>query len=228
VIHQPVEEVFDVGGAGDTVIAVIALALLAGHELSSAASIANVAAGVVVRKQGVAMCEATDLLVRLAPETDGSPEDGSLGDRIDCWRSAGDRIVFTNGCFDVLHPGHLHLLAEAASLGDRLIVGLNSDRSVRALKGDDRPCLASPIRAGMLQALSFVDAVEVYDEATPLALIERIAPDALVKGGDYDVAEVVGRDSVEAQGGRVVIVPLMPGWSTTGALDRFVADGVEP
>jgi rfaE bifunctional protein nucleotidyltransferase chain/domain len=135
-------------------------------------------------------------------------------------RRAGQRIVFTNGCFDLLHPGHVGLLREAAALGDFLVVGLNSDASVRGLKGPDRPLNSAAARAEVLSALEAVDAVTVFEEDTPLELIRAICPDVLVKGRDYPPDEVVGRVDVENAGGKLVLVPLVEGHSTTGLVRR--------
>jgi rfaE bifunctional protein nucleotidyltransferase chain/domain len=144
--------------------------------------------------------------------------------RIAAWRAAGKRIVFTNGVFDILHPGHLAQLEAARSFGDALVVGLNSDASVRGLhKGPERPIFDESARRRMLEALRCVDAVVLFDAPTPLELIREIRPDVLVKGSDYTSAEVVGRDFVEAQGGRVELVPLVPGYSTTAVVERIRA-----
>lgn len=137
----------------------------------------------------------------------------------------GFRLAFTNGCFDGLHEGHRALLARAADLGDRLLVGLNSDRSVRRLKGPDRPATPEPERVRALLDLDPVDAVTVFDEDTPLALIEALSPDVLVKGADYPLEDIVGREVVEAGGGRVIRIPLVPGVSTTEILRRGRAPG---
>lgn len=137
------------------------------------------------------------------------------------WRLNGQQFVFTNGCFDLLHPGHVSLLEQARALGNRLIVGLNADDSVRRLKGPERPLMKENDRARMLAALECVDMVVLFEEDTPLALIEALLPDVLVKGGDYRPEEVVGRDSVLANGGRVEIIPLLDGFSTTTLLKRL-------
>src|SRR5688572_22250189 len=137
-------------------------------------------------------------------------------EKLELWRADGKRIVFTNGVFDLLHPGHLAQLKAARALGDVLVVGLNSDVSVKQLaKGEDRPLLPQAARKALLEELRCVDAVVVFDGETPLSLIEAIRPDVLVKGADYAGREVVGREVVEATGGRVELVPLLPGWSTT-------------
>jgi D-beta-D-heptose 7-phosphate kinase/D-beta-D-heptose 1-phosphate adenosyltransferase len=133
------------------------------------------------------------------------------------------RVVFTNGCFDLLHPGHIRLLEQARSLGDALVVGLNSDASVRRVKGDSRPLIRETERAEVLAALAAVDFVAIFDEATPREIIARLLPDVLVKGADWGADEIVGRAEVEGAGGKVVSIPLQPGYSTTRILQRIVA-----
>lgn len=137
------------------------------------------------------------------------------------WRASGTRVVFTNGCFDLLHPGHVRLLEAARSEGDRLVVGLNSDASVRRLKGPDRPLLPAGERAETLLALEPVDRVVIYDADTPREVIAALLPDVLVKGADWELGAIVGREEVEAAGGRVVRVQLLPGRSTTGLVERI-------
>ncbi|HEU0196380.1 MAG TPA: D-glycero-beta-D-manno-heptose 1-phosphate adenylyltransferase, partial [Nevskiaceae bacterium] len=146
-----------------------------------------------------------------------------LAARVQRWRGEGKRIVFTNGCFDLLHAGHLSLLHTAARHGDILIVGINSDASVGRLKGPTRPLVTEAERAAMLAALECVDAVTIFTEDTPLELLQTIRPDVLVKGGDYRIEQVVGRALVESAGGRVVLVPLVPDRSTTALIDRIAA-----
>ncbi|MCU1497019.1 MAG: D-beta-D-heptose 1-phosphate adenosyltransferase [Acidimicrobiales bacterium] len=225
VLRQPSEEVFDVSGAGDTVIALLALGLAAGLTTGDAARLANVGSGIAVRKPGVAVVEPDELAehghggARLWATADAAAT--AVAD----WRRQGQRVVFTNGCFDLLHPGHLHLLRQAAAEGDRLVVGINGDASVRALKGPDRPVTPAAVRAGSVASVEGVDAVVVFDEPDPGALIDRLGPDVLVKGADYDVADIVGRGSVEQRGGRVVTVGLLPGWSTTEVLRRLSVGG---
>jgi D-beta-D-heptose 7-phosphate kinase/D-beta-D-heptose 1-phosphate adenosyltransferase len=141
------------------------------------------------------------------------------------WRTDGKRIVFSNGCFDLLHAGHLGLLSHAAQLGDVLVLAINSDASVRRLKGPERPLVPQSERAALLAALTFVDAVTIFDEDTPLAVLEAVKPHVLVKGGDYQASEVVGRELVEAAGGRVVIVPLTPDKSTSSLVARIRGAG---
>ncbi len=146
--------------------------------------------------------------------------------RIAQWRTEGaGPIVFTNGCFDLVHRGHLTYLAQAAALGDRLVVGVNSDASIRRLKGPHRPIVPLPDRMFQLAALFFVDLVVPFDEDTPHRLIQAVAPDVLVKGGDYRPDEVVGKDVVEARGGRVVILPFVEGYSTTSLVERIRQGG---
>lgn len=142
---------------------------------------------------------------------------------LEAWRAAGARIVFTNGVFDLLHRGHVEYLGEARALGDRLVVGVNSDASVRRLKGPARPLVAAADRIAVLAALRAVDLVLPFDEDTPLALIEAVAPDVLVKGGDWPVERIVGREFVEARGGRVLSVPIREGHSTSGLAERIRA-----
>lgn len=147
---------------------------------------------------------------------------------LDAWRAAGERIVFTNGVFDLLHRGHVEYLEDARTLGDRLVVGVNSDASVRRLKGPLRPLVPEAERAEVLAALESVDLVVVFGDDTPLALIEEVAPDVLAKGGDWALERIVGRELVEARGGRVVQVPMRAGWSTTSIIDRILAGKTEP
>ncbi|MGC2108348.1 MAG: bifunctional D-glycero-beta-D-manno-heptose-7-phosphate kinase/D-glycero-beta-D-manno-heptose 1-phosphate adenylyltransferase HldE [Candidatus Korobacteraceae bacterium] len=228
--HAPavVRQVYDVSGAGDTVIAVLALALACGAEVETAAQVANIAAGIVVSKVGTVPVQRAELLGALsqavAPHMDDKVLhlDGLLR-RVATWRSAGQRIVFTNGCFDILHVGHIRLLEQARQKGDRLIVGLNSDSSVHLLKGPLRPVVAENERARILAALSAVDAVLIFPESTPLRLIEAIRPDVLVKGGDYTEDLVVGAREVRAWGGRVELIPIVDGVSTTRLIARSAA-----
>ena len=229
-VHQiptMAREVFDVSGAGDTVIATLAAGLVAGLAVRDAVAVANLAAGVVVGKLGTAPIVfdeiARALAVRQRTRPDGAkslrPDD--LARRVAEWRRRGDRIVFTNGCFDILHAGHVGYLEAARDRGDRLIVGLNSDASVRGLKGPSRPVNDQDDRARLLEALACVDAVVVFDNETPLDLIVALRPDVLVKGGDYTEPRIVGAPEVRAWGGEVAIIPLLEGRSTTRLLDRL-------
>jgi len=144
-----------------------------------------------------------------------------LLDLLPQWRAAGQRIVFTNGCFDLMHPGHVEYLEAARAQGDRLVIGLNSDRSVRALKGEARPILPEAARARLLAALAAVDAVVIFDEDTPAALIEQVRPDLLAKGADYQIHEVVGADLVQSYGGQVVLIEFVAGYSTSNIVQRI-------
>lgn len=219
-------EVFDVSGAGDTVMATLALALGAGASLGDAATLANVAAGIVVGKTGTAVVRGDELLRVLRTSELSSTQDKVMSldqvlERVATWRSAGLSVGFTNGCFDLLHPGHVSLLAQARAHCDRLIVGLNTDGSVRKLKGEGRPVNVETARAVVLAALETVDAVVLFSEDTPIKLIEALKPDLLVKGADYTVDKVVGADVVTASGGRVLLIDLVPGQSTTGTITRM-------
>lgn len=149
----------------------------------------------------------------------------ALKRKVQSWRLRSEKVVFTNGCFDLLHLGHLDVLLRAAQFGDRLIVGVNSDASVKDLKGSKRPINSEQERTFMLAALHFVDVVILFEATTPLALIEAISPDVLVKGGDYTAEEVVGADWVKKQGGNIVIVPLLSGFSTTATIDKIKSLG---
>ena len=224
VIPTIAREVYDVSGAGDTVIAVLAACVAGGLNFMEAARIANTAAGIVVGKLGAQPITAAELQYGLSLEESGvngvrhPGKSGTLDSarlQAQAWRSNGERIVFTNGCFDLLHPGHIHVLEEAKALGDRLIVGLNSDASVKRLKGPQRPILEESDRLLLLKALSCVDLVVIFEEDTPLRLIEELRPDILVKGADYLPEQVVGREIVESYGGRVALVSLVDGYSTT-------------
>jgi D-beta-D-heptose 7-phosphate kinase/D-beta-D-heptose 1-phosphate adenosyltransferase len=219
-------EVFDVSGAGDTVLATLALALGAGAPLGEAATLANVAAGIVVGKSGTAVVEADELLRVLRTSELASTHDKIMSldqivKRAADWRAVGHSVGFTNGCFDLLHPGHIALLAQARARCDRLIVGLNTDASVRKLKGEGRPVNGETARAVVLAALETVDAVVMFAENTPIQLIEAVRPNLLVKGADYTLDKVVGADVVAGYGGKVLLIDLVPGQSTTGTISRM-------
>ena len=215
ITHIPAQakSVFDVSGAGDTVIATMAAALAAGGSARDAVDIANTAAGIVVGKAGTATVTPGEVLAAMVKDT-VTDRDTTL-QQINRWRDAGDIIGFTNGCFDLLHPGHLQTLQAAAKTCDRLVVGLNSDASTRRLKGPGRPFQQEMTRAAILASLPMVDAVIIFDETTPARLIRAVQPDRLIKGGDYDPEKVVGRSTVLKRGGKVVIIPLRAGYSTT-------------
>lgn len=221
-------QVFDVSGAGDTVIATLALAAASGLEMETAVQLANVAAGVVVGKVGTVPVSRDELLTSLMPEIGLQAEEKvltleHLKVRVAAWRSAGQSLVFTNGCFDILHIGHITLLEHARREGDRLVVAINSDASARALKGRGRPIVGERERSRILAALTAVDAVIVFEESTPLRLIEALRPDAIVKGGDYREETVVGAKEIWSWGGRVKIVPTVEGCSTTRLIAKAVS-----
>ena len=227
-LHLPAEalEVFDVSGAGDSVAATIAAALATGTGLADAAALANVAAGIVVGKVGTAAVYADDLIQALHHQDISSAEakvlsQGQAKDLIGLWRRAGHKIGFTNGCFDLLHPGHISLLEQARGACDRLIVGLNSDSSTRRLKGDGRPVQPEQARALVLASLTSVDAVVLFEEDTPIGVIEAIRPDLLVKGADYSHGAIVGGDFIESYGGTILFATIADGHSTTGTVDRM-------
>jgi D-beta-D-heptose 7-phosphate kinase/D-beta-D-heptose 1-phosphate adenosyltransferase len=218
-------EVFDVSGAGDTVLATLAAALGAGVALRDAAQLANLAAGIVVGKAGTAAVHADELVAALVDRDalmtrKRMPLSAAL-DRVARWRRNGLAVGFTNGCFDLLHPGHVSLLSEARAACDRLVVGLNSDASVTRLKGPGRPAQGAEARAQVLSSLASVDLVVVFDEDTPRTLIAALKPDVLVKGADYRLDQVVGADIVQAYGGKVLLAQIVPGHSTTATLARI-------
>ncbi len=221
-------QVYDITGAGDMVLSVLGVAMAAGAGYEVAIPLANVAGGLEVEKIGIAPISRSemiaDLLTSHAPASASRPKlwpIEQLEPLLENERVAGRKIVFTNGCFDLLHAGHVHYLHEAKQQGDLLIVGLNSDNSVRSLKGPDRPIHSQADRAAVLAGLAAVDFVVVFDEQTPLALIQRVKPDVLVKGSDYQKEQVVGADWVEARGGRVHLAALKPGLSTTAAVVKI-------
>jgi D-beta-D-heptose 7-phosphate kinase/D-beta-D-heptose 1-phosphate adenosyltransferase len=218
-------QVFDVSGAGDTVISVLALCLASGLAIEPAVQLANIAAGIVVGKVGTVPVERHELLAALAPDIALHAEDkvltrDELVRRVATWRANGERVVFTNGCFDLLHVGHITVLEQSRRQGDRLIVAINSDASVSCLKGPSRPVVDEGSRARVLAALAAVDAVVVFGEATPLELILASRPDVIVKGGDYNEDTVVGAKEVKSWGGKVAIVPIVEGHSTTRLIER--------
>jgi D-beta-D-heptose 7-phosphate kinase/D-beta-D-heptose 1-phosphate adenosyltransferase len=226
-------QVFDVSGAGDTVIATLSAGLAVGLAREDALYLANVAAGIVVGKLGTVPITQAELLNELTLEDSISQLDkislldgwDSASKKVRSWKAAGQRIVFTNGCFDLLHAGHVTYLEQARKKGDRLVLGLNTDRSVRALKGASRPVMHETDRARVLAALEAVDAVVLFDEETPLTLIEALQPDVLVKGADYSEAQVVGGPEVKSWGGEVVLIDLVPGRSTSAIINRLAGTG---
>ena len=225
-------EVFDVSGAGDTVIAAMALAHGAGQTLAQAMRIANAAAGVVVGKLGTATADIAEVMQELLLLDEAFGEHGAVPALstlaharalVARWKAQGLRVGFTNGCFDIIHPGHVALLATARAECDRLVVALNDDASVGRLKGPARPVNRLAARAQVMAAIRHVDCVVSFEADTPLVLIEALSPDVLVKGGDYTLATVVGADFVQAAGGRVVLAGLVAEQSTTATLARIRA-----
>jgi D-beta-D-heptose 7-phosphate kinase/D-beta-D-heptose 1-phosphate adenosyltransferase len=222
-------DVFDVSGAGDTVVATLSAALVAGGNLEDAATLSNIAAGIVVGKVGTAVARAADVIARLHHQDRDNAEAKVMSlkpalDQIDRWRRNGQTVGFTNGCFDLLHPGHISLLYQAREASGKLIVGMNSDTSVKLLKGKDRPVQAEAARAAVLASLESVDMIIIFSEETPLKLIQELRPDVLVKGADYAGKKVVGADIVKTYGGRVVLAELSPGYSTTNTIARLASD----
>jgi D-beta-D-heptose 7-phosphate kinase/D-beta-D-heptose 1-phosphate adenosyltransferase len=219
--------VVDVSGAGDTLVATLALALAAGADVTSSVRIANAAAGLVVSKSGTAstdLAELAQVLLRrrhheISPKIFNSVS--SLKERVSDWQERGFSVGFTNGCFDLLHPGHVFVLTESRDRVDRLVLALNTDASVRRLKGPTRPVQNEVARMTVAAALEAVDAVILFDEDTPLSLITALKPNVLFKGGDYDIDSVVGRDVVEANGGRVELIEYLPNTSTTLMIKRM-------
>src|SRR5581483_11383866 len=229
--HSPARarEVFDVSGAGDTVIATLAASMAAGLKVETATDLANLAAGIVVGKVGTAPIAHHELISLLTPSTKLAATEKildrqHLAARIADWRAAGETIVFTNGCFDLLHVGHITLLEDCRKYGTKLVLGLNSDASVSRLKGPTRPIVAENERAQVMAALAAVDAVVLFTEDTPRELIREIRPDVLVKGGDYTIETVVGHEDVLAAGGRVAIVPTVEGFSTTNIVRKLTGE----
>lgn len=234
-------EVFDVTGAGDTVVTAFALALAAGANLREAACISNHAAGIVIKELGTGSTTVDELIESLERngecdargfaddsvlsllDRDRRPQNPGTGKLVEAMdlvrlraeaREKGQKVVFTNGCFDILHLGHLHYLSRAREMGDMLVVGLNSDASVRRLKGEGRPVIPQADRAAFLCALGSVDYVSIFEEDTPEGLIRQVEPDVLVKGGDYKPDEIVGADFVRERGGKVVVIETLKGRST--------------
>lgn len=229
-LHLPTEtrDVYDVTGAGDTVVAVLSAAVAAGGSFGDAAVLANLAGSLAVQQAGAVAISAsalrTALRLRVAEgATDKIVDVEQAAARVAAWRAGRQRIGFTNGVFDLLHPGHLALIAEAKAACDRLVIGINADASVRRLKGESRPIQTEQARALVLAALADVDLVVIFPEDTPMPLLERLRPDVLMKGGDYAIGEVVGADLVRAYGGEVRLARLLPGHSTTATVAKLGA-----
>lgn len=227
-VHIPTvaREVFDVTGAGDTVLAVLGVALACGRGYADAAQLANEAAGIVVGKIGTSTVSPEEIIAAIGhghrdTETKIKNLD-VMASIVEVEKGKGRKVVFTNGCFDLLHAGHVKYLQKARSFGDLLVLGLNSDASVRRLKGEKRPLIGEAERGHILAALDCVDFVVIFDEDTPLRLIEALKPHVLVKGGDYTPDRVVGREIVESYGGRVELVEFVDGKSTTGIIEKIL------
>jgi D-beta-D-heptose 7-phosphate kinase/D-beta-D-heptose 1-phosphate adenosyltransferase len=225
-IQARAQAVADVSGAGDTVAATLAVALAAGASLAEAAGLANAAASVVVGKPGAATVNTAELIEALHLTDLHATGSKIVGEaemlsRVARWKMEGLLVGFTNGCFDLIHPGHVHLLARARAECDRLVVALNTDASVRRLKGEGRPVQSEAARATVMAAMAAADLVVLFDDDTPARIIGDVMPDVLVKGADYTVEQVVGADTVLAAGGRVVLVPLEQGQSTTATIRRI-------
>ncbi|OYY03192.1 MAG: bifunctional heptose 7-phosphate kinase/heptose 1-phosphate adenyltransferase [Acidocella sp. 35-58-6] len=224
--HYPGEakDVFDVSGAGDTVVATLAAAMAVQVPLFEAARLANIAGGIVVGKVGTAVARPNELLAAITPVTGALRKivtASAAAEAAERWHMRGYKVGFTNGCFDLLHPGHVHLLEQCRAMCDRLIVGMNSDASVKRLKGPSRPVQPEAARAAVLASLASVDLVCMFEEDTPLNTLTLIKPDILIKGADYTRETVVGAAEVESWGGTVALAELLPGHSTTATLARL-------
>ncbi len=222
-IAAQAREVFDVTGAGDTVVAIVAAALGAGLDLEAACNLANTAAGIVVGKLGTATVSAEELRAQflVQDQQQAIVERPELARIVNELKSNHQRVVMTNGCFDLLHPGHLAYLQAAAQLGDVLIVAVNDDASVKRLKGAARPINTLPTRMAMLAGLTAVDYVVEFSEDTPKELIDEVTPDVLVKGGDYQAEQVAGYEKVTAEGGEVRILGFLDGYSTSETIEKI-------
>jgi D-beta-D-heptose 7-phosphate kinase/D-beta-D-heptose 1-phosphate adenosyltransferase len=225
-ISATAKQVFDVSGAGDTVIATLAAGLIGGLPYAEALHLANIAAGIVVGKVGTVPITREDLLHELIEQSSTAQVNKihdlqSLKTQVGAWQASGQKVVFTNGCFDLLHAGHVVYLEAARKMGDRLVLGLNTDRSVSALKGPTRPVIHEADRARVLAGLEAIDAVILFDDDTPLNLINAIRPDILVKGSDYAEDQVVGGKEVKSWGGKVALVDVVPGRSTSNIIEKL-------
>jgi D-beta-D-heptose 7-phosphate kinase/D-beta-D-heptose 1-phosphate adenosyltransferase len=217
--------VYDVTGAGDIVLATLAITLAAGCDYKTAAQLCNITGGIEVEKFGVATVSIDEIINELVSENRGKngkvrPIE-SLLNELDWHKKQQEKIVFTNGCFDVVHRGHIEFLNFCKQQGDVLVVGLNSDSSVKTIKGQDRPINNQHDRASVLAAMEPVDYITVFEESEPLNLIQRVKPDILVKGQDWQEKGVVGRDFVESYGGKVVLAPLVEGKSSTSVIEKI-------
>lgn len=229
-IPSRAREIFDVSGAGDTVIATLSLGVASGLSISESMQLANAAAGVVVAKIGTATASLSEVLAELEAQFIDDASDvikpnilthDQIYNQVTQWKKRKLVVGFTNGCFDILHPGHVTLLKNAKLHCDKLIVALNTDQSIRRLKGKERPINNLNARAQIIAALRYVDAVTAFDEDTPLKLVEALRPNVLIKGGDYQGKEVVGSEIVQKEGGRVILADLQIGFSTTNMIERI-------
>ncbi|MGB9154109.1 MAG: D-glycero-beta-D-manno-heptose-7-phosphate kinase [Alphaproteobacteria bacterium] len=225
-LHTKAREVFDVSGAGDTVAATLALALASDFTPEQAAELANIAGSIVVGKVGTASVSRDEIERELMHGSARIGEEKVVGfatiaDIAERWRKQGLTVGFTNGCFDLLHPGHISLLRQARAASDKLVVGLNSDASIKRLKGETRPVQNEAARSAVLSSLTDVDHVVIFGEDTPLELIKALRPDILVKGADYTVDKVVGAEEVKSWGGKVVLAELIEGQSTTKTIAKM-------
>jgi len=224
-LRTSAQQVYDITGAGDTVVAVMSASLASGLPLNQAVRLGNIAAGIVVGKVGTSVVNATEMKVSVDKENDTLTTvlcgTDNAFEQVQMSRARGEKIVMTNGCFDILHPGHVDYLNKAKALGDRLFVGLNDDASVRKLKGYGRPINDSIVRRAMLTALECVDWVVSFPEDTPVNLISKVIPDILVKGGDYTPEQIAGAEVVQESGGEVVIIDFLEGHSTSALIERI-------
>ncbi len=225
-IAAQAQEVFDVSGAGDTAVATLALGIAANLSFAESATLANLAAGIVVGRPGTAIITVQDLKTAFFMHNHASGmhkilEIAAAQAQALQWQREGKKVGFTNGCFDLMHPGHLALLHETKMHCDKLIIGLNSDASVKRLKGESRPINSEMERAMLLASLAIVDMVVIFTEDTPLTLLEALRPDILAKGADYQKHQVVGYELVEGYGGKIVLVPLKQGYSTTNIIKKM-------
>ena len=225
-IPTQAKEVFDVTGAGDTVVSILAMALAIGFNYQDSAWLSNMAASIVVGKIGTAVVTLPEIdeylheeMLRTSKAVLNLEE---LTKTVSLAKSVGKTVVFTNGCFDLIHGGHIEFLQKARAKGDLLVVGLNSDKSVKAIKGNGRPIKGEKERANIISALKSVDYITIFDETTPEIIISEIRPDILVKGDDYDVDEVVGREIVEGYGAKVELIPVVKGLSTTNTVTKIL------
>ena len=225
-IPTQAKEVFDVTGAGDTVVSVLAMALAVGFNPEDSAWLSNMAASIVVGKVGTAVVTLNEINEYLQEEMLRTAHTvlklEELKKIVSLAKGTGKTVVFTNGCFDLIHGGHIEFLQKAREKGDLLVVGLNSDRSVKSIKGEGRPIKSEKERANIISALRYVDYITIFDESTPADLIREVRPDILVKGDDYAIDEVVGREIVEGYGAKVELIPVVQGLSTTNIVEKIL------